>query len=112
MTYYETLVIEDYTDELQFSNCSSVGVPYCLFKIGRRVILNVTVDIQSNARIYIPWQCKKADIVQGQCLATGNVCYQPNTGFYVLVNYGDGSLYFTGLDQGRIAFTATWYTES
>lgn len=112
MTFYETLMIEDFTDSLQFENCSHVGVPYCLFKIGRRIILNVTIDIQANARLIIPWQCKKANIVQGQCVATGNTCYEPSQPFYVLINYGDGSLYFSAKNFTRITFTATWYTES
>ena len=110
-TYYELSVVEDYTDFLQFENCSHVGVPYVLLKLGRRVLLHVTIDVQANARLIIPYQCKKANIVQGQCVATGNVTEKPTSTFFALVNYGDGSIFFSCQENSRITFTATWGTD-
>lgn len=108
MIKHEMVLVEDFTNALQFENCNAAGVPYILLKIGTRVFLHIMVDIQSNARIIIPNQCKKKDVVQGQCIATGNTSYEPNQPFYVLVNYEDGSLYFSAKNNSRITFSATW----
>lgn len=107
MTYYETLMVQDYSDQVTFNNCAKSGVPCLLLKIGKRCLFTGMLDLEAGAQVILPNECKPKSVSVGGCVCTGNVVFQPTQQYFMLMN-ADRNLYFSAFTPARIMFCATW----